>query len=495
MVIQALLFLFVLTGGSTSNSDRHEPGDNQLASSRTSDLVPDGNQSNTPETQVKKSSLKCSWESILKELDLRENNDRYTVGRPVKDHRHRTKVYIEMKIFAILDVNEANRMLVSYNWVYWRWNNEHIRWNPNEFCGQKHIFVPTKYLWMPDLTIEEMTDRDKTAPSSHLKINHDGIVEYRNGQVVDSTCRMDILTFPFDTQNCSISFKSIMHSDEELLLFNNKSQQDIYEDVYDTILTSTDWSILDLLAENRTVDYFGFNQTLIIHNIVLRRRPEQYVLNFMLPLLFFVCLDFASFLLSDTGGEKIAFKVTILLSVTLMQILLNEVLPPSTGGIPLIVIFCVWIFTMMLLSLLETIFVRYLIDLDQTCKCKKKGNQKLNENPEEKQSPLQCCFIGSKKQNCCASAEGSEEDQFFPKEDSSSPQSEMSLIMEKALEELGEIRKSITILSSRTEDDGPGCWTRLANIINRVFAVSYIIGVILFMKLFYHEWIYNTMPY
>lgn len=37
-----------------------------------------------------------------------------------------------------------------------RWDNEHIWWDPNEFCGLDHILVPTKFLWMPDLTIEEM---------------------------------------------------------------------------------------------------------------------------------------------------------------------------------------------------------------------------------------------------------------------------------------------------------------------------------------------------
>uniref|UniRef100_A0A3B3HN86 Uncharacterized protein n=1 Tax=Oryzias latipes TaxID=8090 RepID=A0A3B3HN86_ORYLA len=480
MMIQALFFLFVFTGGTTSNPNLYDPEDNQFASNRTSDLVLGKDETNTSETQVGAFVFECSWESILKKFDLRENNVKYTMGRPVKDHHHVTLVYMEMDIFVILDVKEADQTLVSYIWVYWRWNNEHIHWNPDQFCEQTHILVPAKLLWKPDLTIEEMTDCDKTAPSSLLNIRHDGWIEYRNGQVVDITCKMDFYRFPFDYQVCKISFKSIMHSDEELLLVNNRNETLTHYEILKFLQPESDWHFEMAETNTETVDYFGFNQTKIVYTITMERYPILYVANLLLPLLFFVCLDFASFLMSETGGEKIGFKVTILLSVTLMQFLLNDILPPSTGSVPLMVIFCVWIFTMMLLSLLVTIFVRYLIDKDQTCKVKKNH------------SPLKCCFAGIRKWIHCSSAEDTaEEDESFPKEGCSDPQSEVSLVLERVSEELSEMRKSITLLSSRTEDEKPGCWSRVADIINKVFAVSYIISVIMFMKNFFTEWIFD----
>ncbi|XP_078794254.1 5-hydroxytryptamine receptor 3E-like isoform X2 [Oryzias latipes] len=465
MMIQALFFPFVLTGETTSNPNLHDHEDNQFTSNRTSDLV--------LETHFGAFLYECSWEFILKKFDLRENNEKYTVGRPVEDHHNVTFVDIEMDIFAILDVRETDQMLVSYIWVYWRWNNEHIHWDPDQFCEQANILVPTKFLWMPDLTIEEMTDRDKTAPSSLLKIRHDGWVEYRDGQVVDTSCSLDITHFPFDYQFCDISFKSIMHSDEELLLVNNRNKTESYEEIIETIKTTANWRVCSLKVNTKSVDYFGYNQTKIVYTITLKRHSQQYVANFVLPLLFFVCLDIASLLLSETGGEKIGFKVTILLSVTVMQFILNDILPPSSDKIPFIVMFCVWIFTMMLLSLLVTIFVRYLIDKDQTCKVNKKHSR------------LQCC---------CTAEDAAKEDPSFPKEDCSDPKSEVFLVMERVSEELSEMRKSITLLSNRTEDEKPGCWSRVADIINKVFTVAYITTVIMFIKIFFEEWIYEH-PY
>lgn len=37
-----------------------------------------------------------------------------------------------------------------------KWNNEHISWNPDKFCGISQISVPKNLLWKPDLLIYEM---------------------------------------------------------------------------------------------------------------------------------------------------------------------------------------------------------------------------------------------------------------------------------------------------------------------------------------------------
>lgn len=68
----------------------------------------------------------------------------------------------------------------------------------------------------------------------------------------------------------------------------------------------------------------------------MKRRSVLYLVNFILPVLLFLCLDLASFMISDRGGEKLGFKVTVLLAVTVMQLILNEILPSSSDRIPLI---------------------------------------------------------------------------------------------------------------------------------------------------------------
>lgn len=61
-----------------------------------------------------------------------------------------------------------------------------------------------------------------------------------------------------------------------------------------------------------------------------------YTVNFLLPILLFLSLDLVSFLISDCGGEKLGFKVTVLLVITVIQLILNDILPSTSNRIPLI---------------------------------------------------------------------------------------------------------------------------------------------------------------
>lgn len=61
------------------------------------------------------------------------------------------------------------------------------------------------------------TEKDKAPPSPYLTINDKGDVEVQNDQVLVSTCRMHIYQFPFDTQSCNLSFKSIIHTGESVM--------------------------------------------------------------------------------------------------------------------------------------------------------------------------------------------------------------------------------------------------------------------------------------
>lgn len=125
-------------------------------------------------------------------------------------------------------------------------------------------------------------------------------------------------------------------------------------------------------------------------------------------------------------------------------------------------------------------------------------------------------ILGIKKCIHSASAEDTaKEDQSFPKEvrsfsyfkgnnlkaklsfdltvysclqDSSSPQTEVSLVMEKVYEELVEIRKSKSLLSSRTEDEKSGYWTKVAEKINKLFMIFYTIAVIVFLSVLFTVW-------
>ncbi|XP_024865961.1 5-hydroxytryptamine receptor 3A-like [Kryptolebias marmoratus] len=420
----------------------------------------------------------CSYEDVLNYLNLIKDDKKSIMSRPVKDHKITTTIHLQMLIYAILDVREADHTFISYIWVYMQWKNDYTEWNPEEFCGIPYIVIPAEALWKPDLMIEEMTEKDKAPPSPYICINADGTVELRNDLVVVSTCEIHIYKFPFDLQKCNISFKSVMYSDDELNIAELETKAMSGEWSSEAMGSRYEWMFINQTITSKTVNYFGFNQSVIVYTITMKRKSALYVANFLLPILFFLCLDFASFLMSD-GGDKVGFKVTVLLAVTVMQLILNEILPATSNKIPLIVIYCIGIFGLMLFSLLETIFVKYL---------KEKDSGSWHRNTDNDQRIYEDKEIHEVEIHEVIDDEMTDLTSSIYREEGSSQLTELLLAVEKISRELGVIKKTV-LRSSNVEQEKPGCWTRVANRLNKVFMVFYISAVAAFLCTLFTLWV------
>ncbi|KAM4526316.1 5-hydroxytryptamine receptor 3A-like [Fundulus diaphanus] len=268
---------------------------------------------------------------------------------------------------------EKDQKFIPYVWTVTRWKNEYISWDPNQFCGIDNISLPTGILWKPDLTIEEMTEKDKAPPSPYLTINNEGDVEVQNDQVLVSTCMMHTYKFPFDIQSCNLTFKSIIHTAKEIRLQPSDNSSEATEWSRELMRTQYEWLFINMTVTANNASVLT-DQDIVIYTITMRRRPLLYIANFLLPVLFFLCLDMASFIISDYSGEKLSFKVTVLLAVTVLQLILNDILPSSSNKVPLIATYCIGVFALMMLSLMETIFVMYLREKGSKETKSNKGN-------------------------------------------------------------------------------------------------------------------------
>lgn len=54
-----------------------------------------------------------------------------------------------------------------------------------------------------------------------------GYVEIQNDQVLVSTCMMHTYKFPFDTQMCNLSFKSVIHTGERGRFLPQRGSPDV----------------------------------------------------------------------------------------------------------------------------------------------------------------------------------------------------------------------------------------------------------------------------
>ncbi|XP_057682455.1 5-hydroxytryptamine receptor 3A-like isoform X2 [Corythoichthys intestinalis] len=306
----------------------------------------------------------CSFQEVVDHLNLTSNNRAYQLTRPVLDHTHPTVVELNIILYAILGVIEKTQTFIPFLWLTMCWTDERIFWDPDKFCGITELSLPVEMLWKPDIMILEMVEKDNSQPNFYMQVKHDGTIWMDQDVRAVSMCMMDVHKFPFDTQRCNISLTSAAseYKDLQVIPVANSSRATEFSKAW--MHSQGEWEFLHLSVSSSNITMDEKDWAQLVYTFVIRRRPLLHVINFLLPILFFLVLDLASFFIPDHHGEKLGFKVTVMLAISVLLLILNDILPSMSNKTPLIATYCIVIFALMLLSLLETIFVAYLMDGD-----------------------------------------------------------------------------------------------------------------------------------
>ncbi|KAI4874855.1 hypothetical protein NFI96_034431, partial [Prochilodus magdalenae] len=391
---------------------------------------------------------------------------------------------------------EKSQIFVSFLWMSVTWKNELISWKPEDFCGITQVSLPREMLWKPDLSIFELTEKQSGLPSHYLCITYKGEVTMEEDLRIDTTCTMDIHKFPFDTQRCEITFSSIIHSSSEIKLIAASNSSKATQNSRTYMISQGEWELLGMNVTEGNFSYFENGKwDFIKYTISIRRMPLLHIINFQLPVLFFLVLDLASFFIPDTKGEKLSFKVTVLLAISVLLLILNDILPSKSDQSPLIATYVIFIFAFMLLSLLETILVTYLTELDlgseeqagenipkssfhslkpEELFSKQNGDIALEKHGKRKHDSDGCTFS--------VMSSPSESVRELSGAGATADLHQLQLI----LVHLQDLRQNV-LLALKPQGRGR-YWGRVAKRINAAFFVFYFCSILLFLILITLEW-------
>uniref|UniRef100_A0A667X3W5 Uncharacterized protein n=1 Tax=Myripristis murdjan TaxID=586833 RepID=A0A667X3W5_9TELE len=197
-----------------------------------------------------------------------------------------------------------------------------------------HLYVVIKI----SVLFYSSMDEDQSPQTPYVYLDNKGHIYDDKPLRVVSTCRLGIYTFPFDVQNCSLTFGSYLHFGEP---FKNIDRPSCFLPLYSTCHIQP--------------AYPPFSITFL----VLRRIPVLYVVNLLIPSCFLITVDLFSFLLPPESVDRSAFKMTLILGYTVFLLLMNDLLPVTGETAPLINIFFSVSFALMVASLLETVFITH----------------------------------------------------------------------------------------------------------------------------------------
>ncbi|XP_027632510.1 LOW QUALITY PROTEIN: 5-hydroxytryptamine receptor 3C-like [Tupaia chinensis] len=288
--------------------------------------------------------------------------------RPVINNSMPTQVNISFTLSAILEVDAQLQLLTSFLWMDLMWDNAFISWNPQECVGINRLTISAENLWLPDIFIVESMDVDQTPSGLTAYVSSRGQIKYDKPMRVTSICNLDIFYFPFDQQNCTLTFSPFLYTVDSMLLGMDKEVWEITDTSRDVIKTQGEW---ELLGINKATPKMSVGSNLydqIMFYVAIRRRPILYVINLLVPSGFLVAIDALSFYLPASlpswSGNRAPFKITLLLGYNVFLLMMNDLLPAS--GTPLISVYFALCLSLMVLSLLETVFITYLLHLATT---------------------------------------------------------------------------------------------------------------------------------
>ena len=95
----------------------------------------------------------------------------------------------------------------------------------------------------------------------------------------------------------------------------------------------------------------------ITFNITIRRKTLFYAVNLIIPCVAINMLTYLAFYLPADCGEKISLCISILLSLSLFQLLLIDIMPPTSLKIPLLGKYILFTTTVVSLSVLCSVIV------------------------------------------------------------------------------------------------------------------------------------------
>ncbi|XP_028811937.1 neuronal acetylcholine receptor subunit alpha-5-like [Denticeps clupeoides] len=271
--------------------------------------------------------------------------------RPVKELNGTIRVKFGLAISQLVDVDEKNQLMTTNVWMKQEWMDLKLRWNPDDYLGITAIRVPSDSIWIPDIVLYDNADGHFEATITKAVVRYDGTISWTPPANYKSSCTIDVTFFPFDLQNCSMKFGSWTYDGSQVDILLEDVQVD-KKDYFD----NGEWEIVTATGSRGMRSDGTFLYPFIKYSFIIRRLPLFYTLFLIIPCIGLSFLTILVFYLPSNGGEKISLCTSVLVSLTVFLLVIEEIIPSSSKVIPLIGEYLVFTMIFVTLSIVITVF-------------------------------------------------------------------------------------------------------------------------------------------
>ncbi|XP_071116520.1 neuronal acetylcholine receptor subunit alpha-9-like [Haliotis cracherodii] len=327
----------------------------------------------------------------LKQLkeDLFGAYDRHT--RPTHDQDEAIHINLTFTLVSIENLDLKSQKIQWHGWLIMKWHDKLLTWNASQYGGLDMILVPQTTIWLPDYTIGNDISATSVLGTSDtlVFIRSSGLVTWEPRLVGETSCKIDIRKYPFDTQTCNFEFLPWMTTSR--FLNTTSPLNNIYMSSFKphgefTVEGSS------VQVNHHKVDFMDDEVVEISFSVVLCRRPTFYWMVMVFPMVTFPLLCPISFLVPVASGEKITLSITVVLSYLVFIGSMNDAMPKLSDTVSLMVMYASIQTMLSILTVVANGIIICIHSLPTTSEhiapklvVKTKNTDELEKNPENRE--------------------------------------------------------------------------------------------------------------
>ncbi|GMS93904.1 hypothetical protein PENTCL1PPCAC_16079, partial [Pristionchus entomophagus] len=276
--------------------------------------------------------------------------------RPVKNATEAVKVKFAASLIRLIDVDEVNQVLTTNLWLEMQWFDYKLSWDPEKWGGIRKLHIPSDQIWIPDIILYNNADGEPHITTmSDALVYFTGLVVWKPPSIYKSFCPIDIEYFPYDSQECTMKFGGWSYNGFLLDVRQIPSKNNSIQTLHDA-----DHKEYHFLERGMDLSAYYPHEQLypgccgqefyidVTFEIKLRRKTLFYTVNLVIPCMLIAILTTFVYYVPPIE-HKMAFSISILVTLTVFYLVLIELIPPTSLVIPLIGKYL--LFTMFLVAL------------------------------------------------------------------------------------------------------------------------------------------------
>ncbi|XP_077019367.1 ligand-gated cation channel ZACN [Tamandua tetradactyla] len=257
-------------------------------------------------------------------------------------------VNVQVFMSNVFNVDILRYTLSSVLLLRLSWLDTRLAWNASVH-PRSTVTLPWDSLWTPELSIQEALWVDWQDQSPPARVEQDGHVELYLALTTETNCNFDLLRFPRDQSDCSLSFYALSNTVMEL-----EFQAQVVNEI---VGIKREYVVRDLKIQVPPQKLVPcFQVTLRLQNTALKA-----VMALLVPGEALLWADVCGGLLPLRNIERIAYKVTLLLGYLVFHSSLVQAVPSSTSCNPMLIHYFTVLLLLLFLSTVETVLLAGLL--------------------------------------------------------------------------------------------------------------------------------------